>query len=37
MKKIIDWVKNYPFWTKKDYMIAGFTAIAVIAIVGSIF
>jgi|TARA_R100001510_G_scaffold43296_1_gene39748 hypothetical protein len=34
---LVEWVKNYPSWTKKDYIKAAIAVIAVVVIVGSIF
>ena len=35
--QLVEWVKDYPFWTKKDYIKAAVAVIVVIVIVGSIF
>lgn len=35
--QLVEWVKDYSFWTKKDYIKAAIAVIVVIVIVGSIF
>ena len=37
VNKIIEWVKNYDSWAKKDYIKAGVIVIIVLAVVISIF
>jgi len=34
---LVEWVKDYQSWTKKDYIKAGIAVIVVVVIVGSIF
>ena len=37
INKIVEWVKNYDSWAKKDYIKAGVIVIIVLAVVISIF
>ena len=37
VNKIIEWVKNYDSWAKKDYIKAGVIVVIVLAVVISIF
>ena len=37
VNKIIEWVKNYDSWAKKDYIKAGVIGVIVLAVVISIF
>ena len=37
INKIIEWVKNYDSWAKKDYIKAGVIVIIVLAVIISIF
>ena len=37
INKIIEWVKNYDSWAKKDYIKAGVIVVIVLAVVISIF
>jgi len=37
INQLVEWVKDYPSWTKKDYIKAAIAVIVVIVIVGSIF
>ena len=37
INKIIEWVKNYDSWAKKDYIKAGVIGVIVLAVVISIF
>ena len=37
INKIVEWVKNYDSWAKKDYIKAGVIGIIVLAVVISIF
>ena len=37
INKIIEWVKNYDSWAKKDYIKAGIIVVIVLAVIISIF
>tara|TARA_R100000231_G_scaffold130960_1_gene102817 strand:- start:490 stop:639 length:150 start_codon:yes stop_codon:yes gene_type:complete len=37
VNKIIEWVKNYDSWAKKDYIKAGVIVVIVLAVIISIF
>ena len=37
INKIVEWVKNYDSWAKKDYIKAGVIVVIVLAVVISIF
>ena len=37
INKIVEWVKNYDSWAKKDYIKAGVIGVIVLAVVLSIF
>ena len=37
VNKIIEWVKNYESWAKKDYIKAGVIVVIVLAVIISIF
>ena len=37
INKIVEWVKNYDSWAKKDYIKAGVIGVIVLAVVISIF
>ena len=37
INKIIEWVKNYDSWAKKDYIKAGVIVVIVLAVIISIF
>ena len=37
INKIIEWVKNYDSWAKKDYIKAGIIVVVVLAVIISIF
>ena len=37
VNKIIEWVKNYDSWAKKDYIKAGVIEVIVLAVIISIF
>ena len=37
INKIVEWVKNYESWAKKDYIKAGVIVVIVLAVVISIF
>ena len=37
INKIVEWVKNYDSWAKKDYIKAGIIVVIVLAVIISIF
>ena len=37
INKIVEWVKNYDSWAKKDYIKAGVIVVVVLAVIISIF
>ena len=37
VNKIVEWVKNYDSWAKKDYIKAGVIVVIVLAVIVSIF
>jgi|TARA_Y100000816_G_C25645953_1_gene343647 hypothetical protein len=37
INKIVEWVKNYDSWAKKDYIKAGVIVVIVLAVIISIF
>ena len=37
INKIVEWVKNYDSWAKKDYIKAGVIVVIVLAVIVSIF
>ena len=37
INKIVEWIKNYDSWAKKDYIKAGVIVVIVLAVIISIF